>query len=91
LTVDGEGLEQESPKVKFKVARYKAEYDIVKPIDSFSYNAGSNSVQINTENIKQRINKRIKVYYSVPDDFVPLKDMKDYFSPIIYNISFRFQ
>tara|TARA_B100000131_G_scaffold315009_1_gene352751 strand:- start:12201 stop:15371 length:3171 start_codon:yes stop_codon:yes gene_type:complete len=80
-----------APIVKFKVARYKAEYDIIKAVDSFKYSAGSNSVSINTENIRNRINKRVKVYYAVPDDFVPLKDMEEYFSPIIYNVSFRFQ
>ena len=86
-----DGTEMSSPVVKFKVARYKAEYDIVRKIDSFSYNPGSNVVSVNTENIRRRLNRRVKVYYAIPDNFVPLKDMKDYFSPLIYNISFRFQ
>lgn len=83
--------EYSAPVVRFKVARYKAEYDIVRDIDSFSYNPSSNIVAINTENILKRINKRVKVFYAVPDDFVPLRDMKDFFSPLFYNISFRFQ
>jgi hypothetical protein len=91
LTIDGEIVRQDTPIVKFKVARYKAEYDIVRPVDSFNYSAGSNSVSINTENLEGRLNKRVKVYYAVPEDFVPLRDMKEYFSPLIYNISFRFQ
>ncbi len=91
LTMDGKEVAFDAPIVRFKVARYKAEYDIVTPLDSFSYSAGSNSVSINTENLKDKLNKRVKVYYAVPEDFVPLKDMEEYFSPLIYNISFRFQ
>jgi hypothetical protein len=83
--------EYDSPVVRFKVARYKAEYDIVRDIDSYSYDSGSNIVAINTENILKRINKRVKVFYAIPDDFIPLRDMKDFFSPLISNISFRFQ
>ena len=89
--MDGKEVAFDAPIVRFKVARYKAEYDIVTPLDSFSYSAGSNSVSINTENLKDKLNKRVKVYYAVPEDFVPLKDMEEYFSPLIYNISFRFQ
>lgn len=81
-----------NPIVKYKVANYKAEYDIVKKMDSWTYDPESNSVSIRTEQQSTfPINKRIKVYYFTRDNYTPIKELKNYFSPIFYNISFRFQ
>lgn len=78
--------------VKYKVANYKAEYDIVKKIDSWSYRASTNSILVRSEKISSYpITKRVKAYYFTRDEYTPLKDLREFFSPIFYNISFRFQ
>lgn len=80
------------PMIKYKVANYKAEYDIVKKVDTWSYSPESNSVLIRTEKTSSfPITRRMKVYYFTRDEYTPIKNLKNYFSPIFYNISFRFQ
>jgi hypothetical protein len=86
-------LTETKPKLTYKVVNYKAEYDIVKPINSWSYTPSSNSIEVRSEklNSEARANKRVKAYFFTRGDYEPLKDLRMYFSPIFYNISFRFQ
>jgi len=87
-----EAIIENNPVIKYKVANYKAEYDIVKKVDSWSYSPTRNAVSIRNEKISSfSITKRMKVYYFTRDDYTPIKELKNYFSPIFYNISFRFQ
>ena len=78
--------------VKYKVANYKAEYDIVKKIESWTYSPSTDSISIRSEKVSSfPITKRVKAYYFTRDEYTPLKDLREFFSPIFYNISFRFQ
>jgi len=76
--------------IKYKVAHYKIAYDIAEEVDSYNYSSGGNNVLINTENLSS-VNRRVKIIYGVSAEAETLDDIREFFSPIIYHVSFRFQ
>ena len=75
--------------ITYKAANYKCSYDVARQINSYTYDRGSNSVSVRTEEL-HKINNLVKLLWLQSDTGESLNDMVDYFSPIISILGFRF-
>jgi hypothetical protein len=76
--------------VSYKVAGYTVGYDVAIENNNYAYNASSNSVTVRTENIKDWINKQVKIIWGKPPGGETLTELVDYFSPVVSHVGFRF-
>jgi hypothetical protein len=75
--------------VEYKATCYKIAYDIAKRISSSQYNAATNTVAVRTEGLNE-INSLVKVIYTEATQAEGFRELKDFFSPIISVLAFRF-
>ena len=88
-------LSEDLDSSKARTVRYKTSstiigYDISKEINTYKYDPESNSVEVRTENLS-KINNLIKVIWGEKAEKTNIDDIKEYFTPIIYNLGIRFQ
>lgn len=76
--------------IRYKAACYKIAYDIAEEIDEYSYDIGINSVSVRTEGL-QPVNSLVKVIWTKAPQTSELEELKEFFSPIISVLAFRFQ
>lgn len=75
--------------VEYKVASYKLGYDIAQEIDSYNYDSTSNTIELRTEGLKD-LNSLVKVLWERDTGQKDIRLLKDYFSPLISIIGYRF-
>lgn len=75
--------------VSYKSSTYKIAYNVAREIDRFQYNSSSNSVDVWAEDLG-RINSLIKIIWAKQTQQQSLREFRDYFSPILSTLSFRF-
>lgn len=76
-------------KVKYKTANYSASYEIVDKINVFDYNKKTKKISVEAESLNDFSNT-LSVAYLVKDTEISLEELKDYFTPFIDRIDFRF-
>ena len=62
---------------------------MAREIDRYEYDKSGNSVSVRTEGLK-RINSLVKLIWAEKTAEVSLRAMRDYLSPIIQTLAFRF-
>jgi Zn-dependent M32 family carboxypeptidase len=75
--------------ITYKSAVYKVGYNIADHIEAAFYDEGSNSVTVRTENLKP-VNNLVKLIWTKAKDKQDFAALKDYFSPIVSLLGFRF-
>ena len=80
----------DSVLVSYKAGVLQAEYSISQEIKSAAYSSAKNSIKIKTEYLN-RANNLVKIFWAESDANVTLAKYKNYFSPILSLISFRFK
>ena len=76
-------------EIKYKSACYKTAYDISEEIYEYSYNADQNTVSVRTEGLRS-INNLVKVVWTEAPVDIRIDELKEFFSPIISVLAFRF-
>lgn len=82
-------LQNTEATITYKVASYKASYDVSKVIDDFTYDSLTNIVSVNTE-ILEKSNSLVKVIWTESNKNVNLGVVQNYFSPLLSTLAFRF-
>lgn len=82
--------DQYYPKVFYKTSNYVASYDIVDQIKRFRFNKKSKRVEVDSQYLSEN-NKTLGIAYLVKDVKVTLMELRDYFTPFIDRIDFRFK
>jgi|15BtaG_2_1085339.scaffolds.fasta_scaffold00038_22 hypothetical protein len=80
---------QAGATVKYKASAHRVAYNVAQEIDRYSYDKGTNSMSIRTEGLKQ-INSLVKLIWAEKTQEESLKSLRDYFTPIISLLAFRF-
>lgn len=80
----------DNSKIFYKTSNYVAGYEIVDKIKNFVYNKKSKRIEIDSGYISDKSNT-IGTAYLVKDIKITLEEMKDYFTPFIDRIDFRFK
>ena len=75
--------------IKYKTATYSASYEIVDKIKDFNYNNKIRKIEVEAESLND-ISNTLSVAYLVKDTEISLEKLKDYFTPFIDRIDFRF-
>lgn len=75
--------------ITYKAACYKAAYDVAREIDSVTYNQDLNVVSVRTEGLK-KINSLVKLIWTEAPETADLDQLKEFFSPILSVLAFRF-
>ena len=75
--------------VKYKAAGYKISYDIVEEVDQYEYDRQTNAVEIRTEGMRTN-NKLVKIIWDRKTSENSLRAYRDFFSPLISLLAFRF-
>lgn len=75
--------------VEYKVASYKIRYDISEEVDAYSYDATSNTVEIRTEGLRD-MNTLVKIIWDKDHGKKDLRQLRDYFSPLVSLLGYRF-
>ena len=79
----------EDSNIKYKAANYKIGYDLAKEIDEVTYDQSSNTLSIRTEGL-QNSNSLVKLIWTKASTDQSLQVLRDYFSPIVSLLAFRF-
>jgi len=77
--------------VEYQSSSYTASYNICEEYNKYDYIPENNSVSIRTENLKNEFNNQAKIIWAKSPGDKSLLALKDYFSPIIHSLGFRFQ
>lgn len=77
-------------KIFYKTSSYTAGYEIVDKIKNFNYNREAKRVEISAEDLSEKSNT-LNVAYLVRSSEVSLEELKEYFTPFIDKIDFRFR
>lgn len=75
--------------VKYKASSHKVAYNVAREIDRYSYNKKTNAVSVRTEGLRN-INSLVKIIWAKPTQDQSLRALRDYFSPIISLLAFRY-
>lgn len=73
----------------YKASSHKAAYNVAAEIDRYAYDVSTNSISVRTEGLRD-INSLIKIIWAKPTSANSLRALRDYFSPIISLLAFRF-
>lgn len=76
--------------VFYKTASYSLSYTLAEEVNTYNYRPESNDVEIRTENIAP-VNNSVKILWGKAPEGPSLDELKEYFSPIIYQVGVRFQ
>jgi len=74
--------------VSYKAASYKLAYDLCEELGSAEYDPRLQSVSIKTENLDDT--NSIKILWKEKSEESTV-DLANYFSPIVYSVSLRFE
>ena len=77
--------------IDYQSSSYTACYDICEEYNKYNYIPENNSVSIRTENLRNEFNNQAKLIWAKSPGEKSLLALKDYFSPIIHSLGFRFQ
>lgn len=77
-------------KVFYKTSSYTAGYQIVDKIKNFKYNKEAKRIEVDAESLSDKSNT-LNVAYLVRSSEVSLEELKEYFTPFIDKIDFRFR
>ena len=77
-------------KIFYKTSSYAAGYQIVDKITNFKYNSEAKRVEVAAESLSEQSNI-LNVAYLVKNTEVSLEELKEYFTPFIDRIDFRFR
>lgn len=80
---------QAGATVKYKASSHKVAYNVANEIDRYSYDSQTNSVSVRTEGLKS-INSLVKIIWAKPSADQSLRALRDYFSPIMSLLAFRY-
>jgi hypothetical protein len=80
---------QDDATISYRVACYKIAYDLAEEISSYEYDTRSNTVSVRTEGLRSS-NSLVKVVWSKAKSGSRVSELKDYFSPIISVLAFRY-
>jgi hypothetical protein len=80
---------QTGATAKYKASAYRVAYNVAQEVDRYSYDKGANSMSVRTEGLKQ-INSLVKLIWAEKTEEESLRSLRDYFSPIISLLAFRF-
>ncbi len=75
--------------VSYQATCYKVSYDIAKEIPIQSFDTNTSTVTVKTENFDE-INSLIKVLWVTKNVTTTVRELKDFFSPIISSLTWRF-
>lgn len=75
--------------IKYKTANYCANYEIVDRILNFNYNEKAKKIEVDADSLNS-ISDTLSVAYLIKGSEVSLEKLKDYFTPFIDRIDFRF-
>jgi hypothetical protein len=78
-----------SKTVKYKTSTYAASYEIVDKIKDFKYNSKTKKIEVEADALNEKSNT-LSVAYLVKDVDISLEEVKDYFTPFIDRLDFRF-
>ena len=77
-------------KIYYKTSNYSAAYEIVDKIENFRYNKKSKRIEVDSGYLSDKTDI-FGVAYLVKDIKVSLEELKEYFTPFIDRIVFRFK
>lgn len=80
---------QTGAKIGYKASGHRVSYNIAKEVDQYSYDQSSNSIAVRTEGLRN-INNLVKLIWAEQTQEDSLRAFRDYFSPIIALLAFRF-
>lgn len=80
---------QANATLTYKASGHKIAYNVAKEIDRYQYNSSGNYVSVRTEGLKQ-VNSLVKLIWAQKTGDSSLRDIRDFFSPIIQTLAFRF-
>lgn len=78
-----------SKTIKYKTSTYAASYEIVDKIKDFKYNTRTKKIEVEADALNEKSNT-LSVAYLVKDVDISLEELKDYFTPFIDRLDFRF-
>ena len=82
--------EPENVKVFYNVGQIGLEYSLCKEVKDFEVDEGFNQIKVFTSKLTPKNNK-IKLLYLKSKEGISFKDIKEYYSPIIYKIAIGFK
>jgi hypothetical protein len=75
--------------VSYKAANFYATYDVASLVEGSLFNRENSTIEVRTESSFD-YSRLIKIIYPVKVNQISLEDLKNYYSPIVRSISFRF-
>ena len=75
--------------IKYKTATYSASYEIVDKVKDYKYNKETKKIEVEADSLNE-ISNTLSVAYLVKDTEISLEELKDYFTPFIDKLDFRF-
>lgn len=78
-----------SAYISYKSANYSVSYDIANYIHDFVYDSSTNSVNVSTESLLNQ-NNLVKIFWAPKSKNRDFLALKDFFTPIISLVGFRF-
>jgi hypothetical protein len=75
--------------IQYKTACYKVAYDVALEIEETEYNQELNTINVRTENLF-RSNNLVKVIWTKGGSNIDYDALKDFFSPLVSTMAFRF-
>lgn len=75
--------------IDYKASCYKAAYDIAREVDTYQYDSSANVVSIRTEGLNE-VNNLVKLIWTKAPTTSDLVALKEYFTPLINVLAFRF-
>lgn len=75
--------------VSYKAANFYATYDVAALVEGSLFNRDNSTIEVRTEGSFD-YSRLIKIIYPVKVNQISLEDLKNYYSPIVRSISFRF-
>lgn len=78
-----------SATIDYRASCYKVAYDIAREVDTYEYNSAANTVSVRTEGLKE-VNNLVKVIWTQAPTTSDLLALKEFFTPLISVLAFRF-
>tara|TARA_A100001201_G_C4096553_1_gene204059 strand:- start:3599 stop:6604 length:3006 start_codon:yes stop_codon:yes gene_type:complete len=75
--------------IKYKTSTYAASYEIVDKIKDFKYNSKTKKIEVEADALNESSNT-LSVAYLVKDTDISLEELKEYFTPFVDKLDFRF-
>jgi hypothetical protein len=80
---------QSGGTISYKAANFYATYDVASLVEGSLFNRDNSTIEVRTEGSFD-YSRLIKIIYPVKVNQISLDDLKNYYSPIVRSISFRF-